>query len=197
MSSIKNLIEGAFFHSWQRTLMVLGGVVMAIALPATILLTQQQQDLRQRAESLSPLKPTQVMVGELTNGLYCFIYHGPTTPSSEFAEFFNQAVGVVNKEFPQEEGLWRSWSRLASFEPSLKSISDKDTLCVGSTPVGTLIFSDPAVPTATPTPTSACPTSPTTASISCSGTTVTCTWTSVPNAVSWNADIYSIVGGGQ
>lgn len=49
MQSFRELINGAFFHSWQRTLMVLGGLVLAIALPVTIILTQQQQDLRQRA----------------------------------------------------------------------------------------------------------------------------------------------------
>ena len=43
MGSIKNLIEAAFFHSFQRTAMVLGGLVIAIALPVTIILTQQQQ----------------------------------------------------------------------------------------------------------------------------------------------------------
>jgi len=49
MQSFKELILGAFFHSWQRTVMVLGGLILAIALPITIFLTQQQQDLRQRA----------------------------------------------------------------------------------------------------------------------------------------------------
>lgn len=49
MQSLKELIEGAFFHSWQRTGMVLGGLILALALPITIILTQQQQDIRQEA----------------------------------------------------------------------------------------------------------------------------------------------------
>jgi len=52
MQSLKELIEGAFFHSWQRTFMVLGGLVLAIALPVTIILTQSQQDIRQRAATV-------------------------------------------------------------------------------------------------------------------------------------------------
>jgi len=56
MQSLKELIEGAFFHSWQRTAMVLGGIVVALALPVTIILTQQQQDLRQRASEYCTMK---------------------------------------------------------------------------------------------------------------------------------------------
>lgn len=66
MQSFKNLIEGAFFHSWQRTAMVLGGLVLALALPITIILTQQQQDLRQRASSNLTLVPCNSSVS-----IYC------------------------------------------------------------------------------------------------------------------------------
>lgn len=69
MQSFKELINSAFFHSWQRTAMVLGGLVLAIALPITIILTQQQQDLRQRASGVT-LTPEQQAKEEQDNCTY-------------------------------------------------------------------------------------------------------------------------------
>lgn len=49
MDSIKQLYSTLFRHSLKRTIYVVAGLTVALSLPITILLTQQQQDLRQRA----------------------------------------------------------------------------------------------------------------------------------------------------
>ncbi len=49
MDSIKKLYSTLFQHSLKRTIYVIGGLIVALSLPITIILTQQQQDLRQRA----------------------------------------------------------------------------------------------------------------------------------------------------
>lgn len=49
MDSLKQLYSNLFQHSLKRTVYVIAGLIIALSLPITILLTQQQQDLRQRA----------------------------------------------------------------------------------------------------------------------------------------------------
>lgn len=46
---VKDLFRKLFFHSPKRTFLVVGGLIVMLALPITVLLTQQQQDLRQEA----------------------------------------------------------------------------------------------------------------------------------------------------
>lgn len=46
---VKNLFRTLFLHSPKRTFFVIGGFIVILALPLTILLTQQSQDVRQRA----------------------------------------------------------------------------------------------------------------------------------------------------
>jgi len=89
MDSVKKLIEGAFFHSWQRTAMVLGGLTLAIALPITIVLTQQQQDLRQRAsetkgygENCSLVDANFNPIDECAGSLICFTPQKPALQAS-------------------------------------------------------------------------------------------------------------------
>lgn len=59
MNDLSNLIQSMFFTSFKRTAMVIGGIVVALSLPVTIILVQQQQDLRQRAagDSCTPFAP--------------------------------------------------------------------------------------------------------------------------------------------
>lgn len=49
MDSLKKIYSALFQHSLKRTVYVIAGLIIALSLPITILLTQQQQDLRQRA----------------------------------------------------------------------------------------------------------------------------------------------------
>lgn len=46
---LKNLLQNLFLHSIKRTFLVTGGLVVMLSIPLTIALTQQQQDIRQRA----------------------------------------------------------------------------------------------------------------------------------------------------
>lgn len=59
MNAFSGLIQTLFFTSFKRTAMVLGGLVVALSLPVTIILVNQQQDLRQRAsgDSCTPFAP--------------------------------------------------------------------------------------------------------------------------------------------
>lgn len=49
MGTISKLYSTLFQHSLKRTIYVVAGLIITLSLPITILLTQQQQDLRQRA----------------------------------------------------------------------------------------------------------------------------------------------------
>lgn len=51
MDSIKKLYSTLFQHSFKRSVYVVAGLIVALSLPVTLLLAQQQQDLRQRAYS--------------------------------------------------------------------------------------------------------------------------------------------------
>lgn len=48
---VKDLFKKLFLHSPKRTFFVVGGLIVMLALPLTLLLSQQSQDIRQRASS--------------------------------------------------------------------------------------------------------------------------------------------------
>ncbi len=48
-SMVKDLFKKLFLHSPKRTFFVIGGLIVLLALPITLMLTQQSQDNRQRA----------------------------------------------------------------------------------------------------------------------------------------------------
>src|SRR3989304_10400891 len=96
MQSLKELIEGAFFHSWQRTAMVLGGLVLALALPITIILTQQQQDLRQRASGEGGYGCTEKLVKVGTSWQYlCVANESPAATTAPAPVISPEATPIV------------------------------------------------------------------------------------------------------
>lgn len=96
MQSLKELIEGAFFHSWQRTAMVLGGLILALALPITIILTQQQQDLRQRAADLCGGCDPGYTCGYTQRGWFCMYTGNNTTSPSPVPVISPEATPIID-----------------------------------------------------------------------------------------------------
>lgn len=129
MESFKELVSGAFFHSWQRTIMVLGGIVLAISLPVTILLSQQEQDIRQSAApqscSDSPadiMLITDVSISMNADGKFSAAKSAAKSFVNKASENSQNAIGLVS--FGDDADLESSLSN--NFKSVISEINDLD-----------------------------------------------------------------------